>query len=322
MTRTGTFAYCAAASLLLASAGLADTITFSDREQAGAANGTARVRSSTVPNSGSGQLYADSEAFNFVSNLVVTPVGFAGPVAGPAFGLLAPLPDTGPTVTAPAPLAKTPGSFYSLDSSSIGNVAPIGSAEGFASMNTDATGKNVTLTAKAVDVNNILAFGRAVDPWSFGPGLSFFDETLTNLTLSADPGTLGAGYGLSMDSSLAGLTHLYDLEIVDLPGAAGPGNLMIQFHSNPALGWNDAAITSVLLSDFSYSGDTATLTTPFDLSFALNSTQSYSLTYAVEAEAAASTPEPSTTLLIGVGLIGVVLPFRRRAQATTEPRHL
>jgi PEP-CTERM motif len=312
MTRTGTFTYSAAASLILASAGLASTITFSNHEQAGAAIGTARVRSSTVPNSGTGQLYADSETFN-VSNQTVTPAGFAGPVAGPGFGLLAPLPNTGPTVTAPAPLNKAPGSFYSLDSSSIGTVAPIGSAEGFASMNTNAAGTNVTLTAKAVDINNIVALGRAVDPWYFGPGPSLFDETLTNLTLSASPGTLGAGYGLSMDSSLPGLNHLYDLEIVDLPGVASPGNLMIQFHSNPALGWNDAAIMSMVLSDFSFSGDTATLTTPFDLSFSLNSTQSYSLSYAVEAEAAASTPEPSTTLLVGAGLIGVGLLFRRRA---------
>jgi hypothetical protein len=313
MTRTGTFTYSAAASLMLASAGLATTLTFGRTEQAGAANGTARVRSSTVPNSGTGQLYADSEAFNFVNNQTVTPAGFAGPVAGPSFGLLAPLPDTGPTVTAPAPLNKAPGSFYSLDSSSIGTIAPIGSAEGFASMNTDAAGTNVTLTAKAVDINNIVAFGRAVDPWSFGPGLSLFDEALTNLTLSTSPGALGAGYGLSMDSSLPGLNHLYDLEIVDLPGVASPGNLMIQFHSNPALGWNDAAIMSMVLSDFSFSGDTATLTTPLDLSFSLNSTQSYSLSYAVEAEAAASTPEPSTTLLIGAGLIGVGLRFRHRA---------
>jgi hypothetical protein len=313
MTRTCTFTYSAAASLILASAGFASSITFSNTQQGAAAAGTARVRSSTVPNSGTGQLYADSEAFNFVSNQTVTPTGFAGPVAGPGFGLLAPLPNTGPTVTAPAPLNKTPGSFYSLDSSSIGTVAPIGSAEGFASMNTNAAGTDVTMTAKAVDINNIVALGRAVDPWYFGPGPSLFDETLTNLTLSASPGTLGAGYGLSMDSSLPGLNHLYDLEIVDLPGVASPGNLMIQFHSNPALGWNDAAIISMLLSDFSFAGDTATLTTPLDLSFSLNSTQSYSLSYAVEAEAAASTPEPSTTLLIGAGLIGVGLLFRRRA---------
>jgi hypothetical protein len=216
-------------------------------------------------------------------------------------------------VTSAAPLPKPAGSFYSLDSSSIGTIAPIGSAEGFASMTTDATGKNVTLTAKAVDINNIVAFGRAVDPWNFGPGLSLFDETLTSLILSADPGTLGAAYGLSMDSTLPGLGQLYDLEITDLPGVASPGNLSIQFHSNPALGWNDAAIMSMLLSDFSFSGDTATLTTPFDLSFSLNSTQSYSLSYAVQAEAAASTPEPSTTLLIGAGLLGVGLLFRRRA---------
>ena len=314
MTRTGTFTYSAAASLILASAGLASTLTLSssEHEQAGAAAGTARVRSSTVANSGAGQLYADSET-NVAVNVTVTPIGFVGPVAGPAFGLFAPLPGTGPTVTAPAPLKKTAGSFYSLDSSSVGTVAPIGSADGFASMNTNAAGTDVTLTAKAVDINNILGFGRAVDPWNFGPGPSLFDETLTDLTLSASPGTLGAGYGLSMDSSLPGLTHLYDLEIVDLPGAASPGNLMIQFHSNPALGWNDAAIMSMILSDFSFSGDTATLTTPFDLSFSLNSTQSYSLSYAVEAEAAASTPEPSTTLLIGAGLIAVGLPFRRRA---------
>ncbi len=318
MTRTGTFTYSAAASLLLASAGLASTFTSSTPEQAAAANGTARVRSSTVANSGEGQLYADSEAYNFVSNQTVTPVGFAGPVAGPPFGLLAPLPDTGGSVTAPAPLKKGAGSFYSLDSSSVGTVAPIGSAEGFASMSTDATGTNVTLTAKAVDINNIVALGRAVDPWDFGPGTSLFDETLMNLTLSASPGALGAGYELSMDSSLPGLGHLYDLEIVDLPGAASPGNLMIQFHSNPALGWNDAAIMSMLLSDFSFSGNTATLTTPFDLSFSLSSAQSYSLSYAVEAEAAASTPEPSTTLLIGAGLIGVGLAFRRRRPSTPD----
>ncbi len=285
-------------------------------EQAASIGGRS-FQTSSVPTGANGQVYAYSEAFNFVVNQVVTQNGVpvAAPLAGRGFNLLPPFPKVPSTVTSGL-FAKAAGTAQDIDSKSTGNVAPIGVAHGLGRLRAFPDG-TTQLSALADVTNNFLGFGRAEDPIYFAPGLNHIRDTLSGVVLTADKGTLGSAFEMTLNSSIPGLSTLYTLDIAAPGGLNSANDLTINFVSNPLLGLDDSAIDGALRAGFSVSGDTATQTTPFTLSYSIDPTQSYSLSNSVSA-LAVGVPEPSSLILAGIGVLcALAYSWRRAAQLAT-----
>ena len=281
--------------------------------QNAASRGGRTINTSAVPTGGLGNVWAYSESNAGVINqtVVVTPA-VNGPAApGPGFHVfVARVPvGFGPTVTVPA-FKKPAGTIVDIDSTSVGNVKPIGTSHGQGLLAARADGTTFLQALADVTVN-LKAFGRAADPQFFDDGQNHLLDSLDDVVLHADPNTLGAAFTMSMNSTLPGLATLYTLSISAAGGLLDAAGLVIDFVSNPLLGFNDSLIDNDLRASFSVAGFTATQTSPFVLSYTLDARSAYQLDYAVEAAAVANVPEPSTLSLYGIGGL-LVLAVRRR----------
>ena len=176
-----------------------------------------------------------------------------------------------------------------------------------------AAGVNTTrLWVNANVSTSLVAFARAEDPLSFGPGQNLLTSTISGIVLHSSGGA-GTGFEADESSTLPGLSDLFTLKIIALGDIKSPADLFISFVSDPLLGLNDSEIVKELRADFSVSGDTATLEDPLALSFTLDATQSYDLSYAAAAEAeAGTTPEPPSMLLLGSGVLALAGFLRKR----------
>jgi hypothetical protein len=283
-----------------------------------ASSGGMDFRTSMVPTGTVGQLYVFTESTPVI-NGVVTATKNGAPIPAPA-GLpittgwffthtYVPIRTTGA-------FPKAAGDVFELTSMSTGTPVPLGTPMSVADAMLRVNAANTRLDTVADVTINKDAFARAMDPQFFGPGLNVFTHTLTDLTLTSDAVNTFAGYNVMVNSSLPGLGTLYTLEVAANGVLSSAADLFIDFRSNPLLGLSDAAMDAALRASFTVSGNTATLTAPLQIQFALNSAVSYSVDFESDSYAHADStaaPEPSTLTLLGLGVGGLIrYGWRRR----------
>jgi hypothetical protein len=159
---------------------------------------------------------------------------------------------------------------------------------------------------------------------SVSPGaqltLSFMPAAGMGVTIpNASPAVFSSSFTAYADTDIPAFASLFSLSVN--MSSLTPGQVNVNFSSNPLLGLNDAAITSELMSGFTYDSTTgdysfdptgqeidATLTVPDGVSVV-------NITDGVDAEMDASVPEPSTLALVGIGVISLLACAKRRKEA-------
>ena len=141
----------------------------------------------------------------------------------------------------------------------------------------------------------------------------FYDGSVTledGFQIAAAGMGADATYSFTMASSHPGYQFLFSLQIDDK--GTGPTPLSVTFYSNPLLGLSDSAIAaSIELTLSQYGGSF-----PFDLSVAQftipdiqpGETLALDMTWS---GSASTTPEPTSLLLVGSGIVGMSGLMRR-----------
>jgi hypothetical protein len=276
-------------------------------------SGARKINTTKTPTSGTGEVYAHTEANNNVTDQTTKVTGAgAGAVAAAGTGQISNwigIPNIYSYMTY-GPFNKGLGTIIDLDSLSNGNVNPKGVAHGNGLLAVQSDGTTF-LQGLAEVTNNKLAFGRARDPWNFdieGLELNTITDTLESLSLRATPGSIGSEFFMSMESTLPGLASLYTLNVFAPAGIDSIDDLTIKFVSNPNLGFDDSSVEEDLRTRFAIDDYAATLDDPISLEFTIYGGGEYSLGAELDVGAAADTPEPTTLIIwLLLGVTGIAM---------------